>query len=227
MTNPKGGRPSNIDKVIGSRHNDDGTDTPITVADRIVANVRIGGYLEPAIATSGESKATVYGWLKLGGKAALKVVGRDPTSAGLTKHELACLHFSDAVERASSEWHLNALALLEQIGRGGLPQVRETVKVERTATGTNADGSVRYAMVEVERSTTTTHTLPNAQVLIWRLRHRFPDLYRDRVEVVGASDLSDEERVAALIDGFETYLADVDAATTARTNGKTSRNGQQ
>jgi hypothetical protein len=193
---PPSGRLSDIDTIVGRTE-----DGPVTVADRIVNGLRAGAYFEQAVAAAGVAKDTAYGWLRIAGKVRIRARGSLDTIE-LTHHETNCLRFSDAVAEAEASWEVGALALLEQLARGGIEQLREVVKVD-------ANGTV------LERTTTREHTLPSAQVLEWRLERKIPERYGRRVEIgldAGGPVLSEEERADALVDVFSAYLQGVEDA---------------
>lgn len=179
------GRPSPIDRVIGQREVD-GQLINVTVADRIVAAIRNGHYIESAAASAGVHKDTVYEWRKVAGRA--RIQGSLDTRT-LTDHETRCIAFSDAVDEAEATYDLAAGEVLERVGRGGIPIVVTTVK-------TDAQGNV------IESTTRTSASLPDARTIEWRLSKRFKDRYGDRIEVTGADGgpvtLSMEERAGAL-----------------------------
>jgi hypothetical protein len=187
------GRPSPIDAVIGYRDTPEGQ-VEVTVSDRIVAALRAGNYLDPAAAAAGIPVDTVKGWLRLAGRLLIKHRG-DTEAATLTAHERRCIAFSHAVEEAEATWEVDANTTHERLARGGLPQVTETIK-RGPSPGNGEPGPV------LEVQTRTTHTLPDARVIEWRLKHRFPERYSDRIEVSGPGggpiELSQEERASAL-----------------------------
>lgn len=176
------GRTSDIGKVV--RVEDDGTQ--VTVADAIVEGVRVGLYLEPAIAATGVGKTIVYEWMKIAGKVRTRSHG-DPDVLELTDHELACCVFLDALESASGMWEKSANVELERLGRGGIAQEVVTIKID-------AEGNE-------EVTTRTSKTLPDARVLMWRLERRFPSRYGQRIQLTDkdAVELSPEERAEALV----------------------------
>lgn len=182
------GRPSPIDAIIGTR-TVDGQEVPITVADRIVAALRAGNFLEHAIAASGQSKQTVYDWFKQAGLARIRTQG-NPDAPGLTDHERRCMRFLDAVEEAEGIWAVDSNTTHERLGRGGIPQEVETLEYDDAGAVT-------------KRTVRKSVTLPDAKVIEWRLKHRFPHLYAERLELSGPGGgpikLSQEERASALL----------------------------
>ncbi len=189
------GRPSNIDSVIG--HTRDGE--PITVADRILAALRAGNYVEAAAGSAGITKTTVYEWLKIGAQAGMRTNSGKP-GVKVTAHEKRCMAFADAVREAEHGWEVDSNARLQQLAAGGVTTVTETVKVD-------ADGKV------LERTTKTEHHAPSAQVLEWRLTRRFPDRYSTRVEVSGPAGepVPVEVRARSLADALRDFQAGADA----------------
>lgn len=194
------GRPALLTAIIG-RNTETGDD--ITVHDRIVNALRAGSYFEQATAFAGVHKDTGYGWLAIAGRIRIRT-GGDPNPAELTAHERDCLRFSDAVAEADAQWEVQTLLTLERLGRGGIPQVKTVVK-----RGPSPQPDVEGPILEV--TTTTEHTLPNVQVLLWRLERRIPKRYRRPTdEDADRGDTPDgltiEDRQVALLDGLDAYL---------------------
>lgn len=186
-----GGRPSNIDTIIG--RDDNGRD--VTVADRIVQLLRTGAYFEQACAVAGVHKETAYGWLRIAGR--LRIVHRGDLPAELGDHDRRCVEFSDAVLEAEATWEVVALGQLERLGRGGIDE--EVTTEEHDDAGKLTKKVTRKSV-----------TLPDARVLMWRLERRFPSRYgrRDDDAPSGADrERSHSERVDDLVDVFEAYLA--------------------
>jgi hypothetical protein len=186
------GRPSKIHDVVNVR--DDGT--RVTVADRIVAALRAGNYLEPSAQAVGVAKTTVYEWIKLGGAAQRRITNDGVNRSALSQHERRCLDFADAVADAQAEWEVDANARLQRLAVGDHTVVTVTEKV-------NADGEL------LERTTKTERLAPSAQVLEWRLTRRFPDRYSQRVEVSGpeGAAIPVEVRARNLADALRQHQA--------------------
>lgn len=185
-----GGHPSPLSRIIGQR--EDGT--TVTVADQIINARRAGAYIEHAAANAGITKETVYEWLRVAGRARIRAKGRPVTELDLTDHERECLGFSDAVAEAEGQWLVNQVATLESLARGGVQQVTTIIETD--------------SQQQVVKSTTrTTHTLPNAAVIMWRLERAFPQQFGRRIEVTTPpTALSDAERAAELLTGIQSYL---------------------
>lgn len=195
------GRPSKIDQVVA--HDSDGN--PITAHDRIIQALRLGDYLETAAAAAGVTKDSVYHWLRTGADTTARQ--NRATTLGQkfqpTKFQRQCQAFSDAVARATAEWHLSALTTLEQLARGG--RTARTITEKRDGNGDL-----------VERTVRTEELPPNAQVLEWRLTRRFPHVYSPRVDValLGTDDgWADEDAAAgSLADELAAFQAGAAAA---------------
>lgn len=190
------GRPSEIDSVIGKHPL---TAEPVTVSDRIIETIRLGGYMETAAARAGVHKQTVYGWLETGAKSFKRLNAGTAAPGDLTEHEWRCLEFTEAVDRAEADSEVEQLALLAELGQGGRQLVTTTVK--------STPGAQGAPDVIVERTTKTETMLPNPQVLMWRLERRHPARYgRTRVEVTGPDggkiehEHSADERIMQLVD---------------------------
>lgn len=202
-------RPSKIDAIIGVQEIKDPQgnvieERPITIADRVIAYVRAGEYVDLAAAAAGINRDTIYEWMKQAATAQLRQHNQ-PNPTPHTPHEIACIEFSDAITRARGEWAAAQSMQLEQLSRGGLPQVTTTEIVV-----TKADGKT-----ETKTTTTTTHTLPDARVIMWRMERRLQDYYGPRVEMVdkrGEDLLTDGEAANAVADSVEAFLAGRESA---------------
>lgn len=186
------GRPADLDRPLGTITTDDGERT-VTVSERIVASLRAGNYLEPSAAAAGVSKAVVYNWLKTAGYANKRYEG-DRTR--MTPFEERCCRFLDAIDEAQGIWEVGALTQLERLARGG-------IEIKKTTTKYNSDGTV-------ERTETIEHTLPDKQVLEWRLERRHEDRWgrKLRIEETPAT-LPVADHADALINSLDDYLAGV------------------
>lgn len=182
------GRPPKLNTIVLVRDRD-GKKEKVTAAQRVIEAVRIGAYIESAAAVAGISKRTIYEWLKVGAQAVDLVERQGRTLRSLTQHQRDCMEFSHAVAEAEAMAEVDDVAELAAIGRGGRKITTTTVK-------RNADGEV------LEHVTKTETTLPNPQVLEWRLERRHPEKYgRTRVEVSGPDGeaIPVEVRVNALV----------------------------
>jgi len=192
-TRPRG-QPSLIDAVVD--HDPDGT--PVTVADVIVEQVTSGQYWQDACALAGVDAETANGWLRNAGKIKIRAKGRTIEDLGLTPHDLHCWDFSVAVKKARAFACKNMLDLLDALGRGGLKQEVVTVK-------TGGD--------DPSTTTTTRYTLPDRQVLEWRLTRLFPEKFMERIEVTQKTEVPAADRADGLVDALSSYLEGIDDAT--------------
>lgn len=164
------GRPLRLTEVINAER---GT----TIGDRIVQAVAAGNYLETAAATAGINKTTLYDWMRRGARlAADDAEGR---RSRFTADERALMEFSNAVGTALAQSEAGDVTNLARLGQGGIPQEVTTIKVA-------VDRETGETLRELERTTRTTHTLPDAGVLEWRLERRFRERWGRQVEVTGA-----------------------------------------
>lgn len=183
------GRPSAIDQVVG--YEPDGT--AITAAERIIADLRIGSYLETAAAHAGVTRETVYAWMRTGAKAYARQARGEEITDG---YELQAMSFSDAVGEATAEWEIRTTTLLEQLQRGGLKTTTITTKLD-------AAGTV------IERSEKTETLAPDVRVLLWRMERRYPERYAKRTWTVHADDSepqNPEERARSLAEDMRGHL---------------------
>lgn len=183
------GRPSKIDQVIGR----DASGAPVTASERIIQALRAGNFVEEAAAAAGVNKTTIYEWLLLGARAANDVAEGRLKRSKLTKYQRRLIEFSNAVAQADGEWVVGTNASLERLGRGGIEQVtvRETVTLLRDADG-NLTGEE-----EVTRVTTTSRSMPNSAVLMWRLARRSAKYGRPAFDA--SADEPVEQRVGNLM----------------------------
>lgn len=205
-----GGRPSKIDAVIGTRPGENGgPDVEITVADRIVELLVAGNYLEGAAAGAGVHKDTVYHWLKTGAQVKLRAGAGSIDDIVASEFERRCAEFSDAVAEAEGRYESSANLTLERLARGGVPLVTETVErgpapVHPQTGGPTYDSDGREVLGPILKSSTrSSSTLPDAQVIEWRLTRRFRQRYAERVELTGAEGgpvvLSHGEKASAVL----------------------------
>jgi hypothetical protein len=155
--------------------------TTQTVAEAIVERLRAGAYREEAARSVGVRRQSLYNWLYQGALA--RRLRGDRLTRLITANQARCEEFLDAVERAEAQAMLTDWTRLAQLGAGGVAQVVITEKV-------NADGHL------IERTTRTTHTLPDKDVLMWRLERRWPQKFAKRLELTGAEDRDVEADVA-------------------------------
>lgn len=172
---------------------------PVTATEQILADLRIGNYLETASKRAGLSKDTTGRWTQIGARAWRDVHEGRRRLEDLTDHETACLEFSRAVDRAMSESETRLLAELERASRGG--RVTTTVVEKR-----DANGQV------IERSERTTTEGPDLPTLRWRLERKFPDRWgRQVVEVTGAEggpiEVTVAERAASIAEELARFQA--------------------
>lgn len=196
--------PAHINTTIDRRP--DGT--PITIADRITEYVRTGQFIELAAAAVGVKKDTLYSWLKNAARTRLRAKGRPLNQLDLSTYQKDCIEFSDRVLMAASQWANKANWDLERLGRGGIPVTKTTV-TERF----KIDPNDNEHLIERVRVTVNETTLPDKQVLMWRLERRLPNFYGARVEIetTGADAtprLADAEVSESLADAVEDYLKD-------------------
>lgn len=89
--------------------------------DKICNFVRIGSYIETAVAAAGLSKETFYAWLK--DSAHLHTLKRNALETGQpfepSDDELKLMEFSDALERAMAESELQDVATIKQAAAAG------------------------------------------------------------------------------------------------------------
>lgn len=187
--------------------------TKVTVADAIARAIAEGNYVETAAKLAGVSKVTVYDWLKRGARARMRAIKTDSPIARADRPYVA---FLNAVDEAEAEAEARDVRSLANLGNGGIHVETVTVKV-----AVDAEGNEK----ELERTTRTERTLPDARVLMWRLERRHTERWGrlGSLEVTGpngAPPLSADERAKSLAAAMEEYLqgvADGDARAEERT----------
>ena len=206
MTYKRTGRPNGrtpkIDTVIAINEE---TGQPITVADRIVEMLERGHYWVDAVARAGVPKPTVNNWLQNAARCEIRALGRNIDDLNLTAHDLACLDFAYAVEYAEAVACGKLLDKLDELGFGGLEQEVVTETEERGET--------------TKTTTTRRFTLPDRAALQWRLQHRWPEKFADRIEVVQASagaKVSEAEHADSLVEAMSSYLQGVEDGSIVR-----------
>lgn len=208
-----GGRPPKAKDIIGRRPllddngHDTGKTTPIRRIDQICDDLAIGMPIRRACKRAGIAEATFYLWEKTAGRALATLHNPDGNGTkDLTDDEKRCVEFLERVTAAELEWESRSNAALERLAAGGIIQVTETVKVQVIK---GADGETEREE-EIERTTRTTETLPDARVLMGRLKVRFPADYQERVIVAGTGEdgaIPVEHRVQSLADALAQFQA--------------------
>lgn len=208
MTRPTGrpaGRPPKLDQVL--RRHDDGRVE--TVADRIAAHVRAGGYIEEAAAACDVSKQAVYDWLKIGAKAQAHLAAGKPKRE-LSRHQLRCAEFSDSVASCDAIATMTDVALTAKLA-AGVERTIETVKVDQS-------GKI------VERTVRTESAVPDGAMIRWRLERRKPHQWGrlQRIEISGLeggpieleTDSDTRQRLTSMLDDIAHRLARAPEADT-------------
>lgn len=210
------GRPSKLTQPVATR---DGQ--TITASEALIERLRVGAYREEAARSIGISKVTLYNWLFVGARARQKQL----TNAKLTVEERRHVEFLNAVEEAEAQAMLTDWTRLARLGEGGIPQITTVIR-EKTAREVNAEGAVIERVVERTSETRTTHTLPDATVLMWRLERRWPryfgrrpdDELQQRQDADAAVD-DTQQRAAALSGELRAYLQGMSDAAERSENG--------
>lgn len=160
-TKRRAGAPSKLGATV--QHDADGN--PVTAADAMIERLARGAYREEAARSIGVSNKTLYNWLFQGARARQ----RHLAGSRLTAEQRHYVEFLHAVEQAEAEAMLHDWSLLSLLADGGMPQV---TTVERIKVALDDNGVEQ--VVERSSETRTSHTLPDASVLMWRLERRYP-----------------------------------------------------
>lgn len=213
------GRPLTLDELFDRRPILDRHGQPtgeyrdITRSDRILELVGAGYFVERAARAAGVPTSTFYSWTA----QAAKDTTRRAHGARLTRNEARLVDFLEAVEQAEARWEASQWLLLERASQG---TVQETVteKID-PQTGTVVERTVVRKQVEAKLPAT-----------FWRLRQRFPDRYKEQVQVTGPDGgpiLVTDDGVAALLREADAYTQGAAEAHgpngTHRANGNGSR----
>lgn len=111
----KTGRPRKIDQVVDEQ----GT----LVWERIVADMRVGAYLEDAAARAGVSTTTAYRWQEQGNEWVEDSDGVPIPLEDVPEEVRVFREFRDAVEKARAEAGMTSLAVIRQAAQGTPPSV--------------------------------------------------------------------------------------------------------
>jgi len=204
-------RPVELQRVVRAG---DETRTEVTVADQIVAAVRAGNSVEVAAAAAGIAKSTLMDYLRTGARIRARIAAGGVVPADFSAKEQACADLSDRVFVAQAEFEVATLILVDRVARGGIP--KETVVEKHARVGEGDDA--RFVLIE--RTTRTTHTLPDARIALQRLVFRHPDRYaRTRLELYQGDatpselDLSEDDAARIALESLRSLPA-IDADST-------------
>jgi len=192
------GRPSKLNKT----HHLDERGRPVTVADTILTLIRRGEFIETSCAVAGINKVTLHGWLQVSRDARDKAAKRLP----LTRHELDCLEFSNAIALAEAE---SEILVGDRIMAAGMEPARTVTTVTKKVPVKGPDGDVSW---EEQTEVREVIAPPNLTALIWRAEHRFQSRWgRHAVEVTGADggpiEVSLAERKQGVLEGLREFMA--------------------
>lgn len=197
---PAGGRRSYLDQVID--HDTHGN--PVTVADRVIAAIRAGNYLETAASLAGVRPDTVRTWLYTG-NGALRAIHNGTPPHQLPRNELRYAEFALALTKAEAEAEAEDVARLQQLARGQATSSKRVTTERRDSAGALVEQTVR----------TETETLaPDSAALRWRLERRHPRRWfgRQRIELTGEDggpvELTVAEKRAHVLEVLATVAAE-------------------
>jgi hypothetical protein len=198
-----GGRPPKLELVVDrvpvidpETKQPTGDMRPVTMIEKLTGDLRVGMPVHRAAKRAGITSETFYQWEKSAGRARTVLASND--DAEISDYDRLCIAFSDAVDQAELEWEARQNTELERLARGGIEQIETVVKVDT-------------AGQEIERRTKTTRTLPDANVLLTRLKLRFPKEYAERHVLAGDTEsgaIPVEVRVAALAEAAQRFAAE-------------------
>lgn len=198
---PRTGRPPKLNDIVAQRPILDdhkqptGQFAPMTRLDQIVADIRVGMNAERACARAGIDAETLKHKERQACELRKAVLDAGDVGYELTDLEGDLLDFSAALHDAELEWQLRSEMLLEQHSQGGV-EITETTVVLKNGKPT-------------ETRTKTTTTLPDPKLITWRLKHRFPELYQERVQITGVDDGPVKVDLGARADAIADALEEV------------------
>lgn len=199
------GRPTKLSDVIGQRAVIDptskqptGQTVDVTRTEQIVGDIRIGLTAHRAAKRAGIHRQTLDAWEQEAADLRQRLATRpdDYPPLELTAKQADLLEFSDAIHRAELEWQVQCEMLLQQGSQGGgqIVETHETFK----------DGKL------VESRTVTKTLAPDHRVTQWRLKHRLPTEYVERVQIEGTGEggaIPLDVRADAVGDALAQWLA--------------------
>lgn len=172
----------------------DGDPVQVTLLERVVETLSVGGYIEDAAARCGISPTTFRNWQREGTVAQADMLRGRKRLSDMTYSERRALRFCAAVDKAEADGKVVLLSMTERLARGGIPMGKTVEKVD-------AQGNL------LERTTTTEFSLPDMRAIQFRLARRHGMIERHGLEVTGRDGGPIE--VQSPIDKLDAYLARV------------------
>lgn len=170
-----GRRPTDLHAVVGKRRS--GED--VTLIDRVVETLEIGGFHSDAAARVGFRVETLREWLAVGARAQVAIFAGTTRASALTVHERQCVELYERTERAVAEARATMFALVQREVAGG--RTRETITEKRIVVeGDDGPG------ILLQRTTRVEEAAPDTKLLTWWLSHRYPAELGTTIAVTGS-----------------------------------------
>lgn len=160
----------------------------ITIGDFILEQINAGVDTYTAATAAGVTHAEFGAWIRQGTQIKERLLNGAIWETDFTAEEQDVAIFAGAAIRAASA-HVSRLAVLaEQLARGG---------IEQTTTRTEVDNAGQV----VKRVTTSSRTLPDAEMLRWKLQVHQPDVYGPKATIrVLVTDTTDTPERASIVE---------------------------
>jgi hypothetical protein len=183
----------------------------ITVGAFIVEQINAGVDPVNAAGAAGVTPAELLSWMREGTMGVSRLNAGADWRKDFTREQQDCVVFADATIRARSA-HIARLAVIaEQAARGGLK--RRTVRTKRIG------GQV------VEEHTTEETTLPDLDMVRWKLEKLEPQVYGSKASLsITVQDMTDTDAVADTVGARMREIAErMRAAAIEATSSETDR----
>lgn len=199
-------------------------DREVTVLDRTLETLRVGGLVHDAAARCGIDTGTMNRWLREGARVAADVLAGRRASKDLDDHERDAMRFHHAVAQAEADGKVTLLRLSQHLAQGGIPVTTTTTKVSQGRERVLRDDGTEYlpALPPIEEVTTKVErTLPDSTMIRFRLERGWPDEWgrASRLELTGADggpiELVDRTPIDRLMDALDNLAAQRQAAKAA------------
>lgn len=164
----------------------------VTILDRAVETLKVGGFLNDAAARSGMDISTMQRWVRTGARLSREILQGTRTNADLTVEERDLVRFTAACAEAEAEGKMVLLGLAHRLSVGGIPMVTETTEeVEGVdpLRDPETGAIVHPGFPRKVRTTRKTETAqPDGAMIRWRLERRWPEEFgrpASRLELSG------------------------------------------
>ena len=170
---PGAGRPPiKMTEVVARVPDGQGGSREVSRLDRVREVYRVCGFDKDAAARCGVNTDTYRGWLRDGNRLRADLLAGRIKARDLKVGDKERILLAETVEQAEVEGRLLMLGLAEQLSRGGIKVTHTTIK--------------EVGGQPTERTVREEQTLPDGQMIRWRLERRYPAEFGvRRVELTG------------------------------------------